>query len=78
MAVCRECGKKVSFMDLNEGRCSDCYFKKAPVSPADMERARAEQREAEEISTVILSTEAAPDLAVAQRLDIVTDRKSVV
>lgn len=67
MPTCKNCGTTVSFFEVVDGRCSKCHFEKqradleAPPSPA-----------LAETTHIILSTEAAPDLRVIERLDIVT------
>lgn len=73
MATCLDCGTTVGFFDTISGRCTSCHFKlrriengeEAPPPDPDAELAPY-------LAAIILSTEAAPDLQVAQRLDIVT------
>lgn len=77
MANCKECGKTVNFLFMAEGRCLDCHDK---VRAAEIEmrtRPAAAAPSAPppapvDLSGIMLSTEAAPDLRVAERLDIVT------
>lgn len=71
MATCKQCGNSVPFYNLNMGGvCSACVFSQKnretstePVPPSVSE---------EDVSHIVLSTEGAPDLRVAERLDIVT------
>jgi len=77
MATCRECGSKVGLFELNEGLCWPCREAiqkrdRAKASEAAAAAAAAAAETDREAAGVILSTEAAPDLKVAERLDIVT------
>lgn len=73
MATCKECGKNYSFFDGGEGRCSACN---TAIREQTQERLEAEARAVAEVeqklASIVLSTEAAPELRVAERLDIVT------
>lgn len=79
MAACIDCRKKIGFLDSVGGRCSDCHFKVVKLTQGDREDASnptgkdtsVEASEAD-LSRIILSTEAAPDLTVAERLDVIT------
>lgn len=71
MAACKSCGKSIGFLESVGGYCSTCHFKN--------QRLMAGGKDATELplsidrsSHIILSTEAAPDLLVALRLDIIT------
>lgn len=71
MAVCNVCGSTVPFYNVVGGVCSSCVHKR------ELAKAEAAPRQAPEISDedlarIVLSTEVASDLKVAQRLDIVT------
>lgn len=77
MAVCSECGKTVPFYNIIGGECSECVYKR---KRRDLEAAEATAASAladasavdAQVMAIILSTEAAPDLPVAERLDIIT------
>ena len=75
--ICRTCGSNVPFYNIIGGECSACVHKAATLSaeraaiPAEAEKARLAE-ESLMLSRIVLSTEAAPDLRVAERLDIVT------
>lgn len=79
MAACSDCGKKIGFLDSVGGRCADCHFKVVRLTKGngvgapipDEADASVEVREAD-LNNIILSTEAAPDLAVSERIDIIT------
>ena len=76
MANCMDCGKSVRFFDTISGRCTDCHFAmrkrergEEPDLPGASEAAEPPEPD---LSAIILSTEAAPDLPVAQRIDVIT------
>lgn len=79
MAVCTDCGNNVGFFDAISGRCSDCHFKMVRLTRGDhyeaaplTEPAPSQETSEAELRKIILSTEAAPDLKVAERLDVIT------
>ncbi len=69
MATCSECRSTVPFYNLVKGVCSTCNYTREKASLAEEANPAATD---ESVSQVMLSTEAAPDLRVAERLDIVT------
>ena len=77
MATCNECRKSVPFYNIIGGVCSECLYKR---KKADLEGAEqvvvidpvAPSISEDDLTAIILSTEAAPDLKVAQRLDIIS------
>lgn len=73
LATCKDCGKSYSLFEGVDGRCPDCS---AASRLRDKNRIDEEARLQEDIerqlAMIVLSTEAAPDLQVAARLDIVT------
>lgn len=71
MATCKECGSTVPFYNVVGGVCSACLQKR--------ERAKADASQVveshigdEDLSHIILSTEASHDLQVAERIDIIS------
>ncbi len=84
MASCSSCGKSISFFSSVGGVCADCHFQTVRLERGDLGAQKDEDQEPDEVpaeepsdpapdlSRIILSTEAAPDLRVAERLDIVT------
>ena len=83
MATCSMCGKTVSRFDLFKGVCDDCHAQKRMQDSArrteeiereELERDAAEARAVEvneRAARMILTTETAHNLAVAERLGIV-------
>lgn len=83
MATCSMCGKSVSRFDLFQGVCDDCHAQKRKQDSArrteeiereKLEREAAEARGAEidrRAARMILTTETAHNLVVAERLGIV-------
>lgn len=70
MPVCKSCGTNVSFFEVIDGRCANCHFEsKRGAQDADVAVAAIDE---ELLSAIILTTEAATDLPVAKRLDIIT------
>lgn len=67
MPTCKDCGNSTSFFEVVDGRCHKCHFDKQRA-----DREAPPPPDLSEVAHIILSTEAAPDLRVAQRLDIVT------
>lgn len=75
MATCKDCGKSMSFIFAVEGRCLECHdkFRLAEIEALQGGAAPVEAEvQTVDLSGIILSTEAAPDLRVAHRLDIVS------
>jgi uncharacterized protein YbjQ (UPF0145 family) len=76
MATCATCGVNTSFFSQIGGLCPKCHFKRLQLERGDggtpMAAAEPEEEAVPEWSGIILSTEAAPDLRVAERLDIIT------
>lgn len=76
MAKCKDCGKSVGFIFAVEGRCLECHDKFRTAEIEALKRAdapiAAEPPPPVDVSHIILSTESAPDLRIAERLDIVT------
>lgn len=77
MAACTDCGKSVRFYDSIGGRCPDCHFamRKREREAEDLAASSAPGQDIAteiDLSHIVLSTEAAPDLKVAERIDIVS------
>lgn len=77
MPVCRDCGTKIPLMGSNEGRCFPCHLENKNREKAVADQAAAmSAAEAAEIDAkaamVVLSTDAATDLKVAQRIDVIS------
>jgi uncharacterized protein YbjQ (UPF0145 family) len=77
MAACTDCGKNVRFYDSIGGRCPDCHFamRKREREAEDLAASSAPDQDIAteiDLSHIVLSTEAAPDLKVAERIDIVS------
>lgn len=73
MPSCKDCGKDISFFEAVGGRCSDCHFKNRRgegLAAAQQEEVMAPSDA--EPASIVLSTEAAPDLRVAERIDVIT------
>ena len=69
MAVCNVCGTTVPFYNVVGGVCSSCVHRR---ERGEAEVAQPPIIDDEDLARIALSTEAAPDLKVAQRLDIIT------
>jgi len=66
MAECIDCGKELGFWEGNHLRqCSDCINKN---DPAVVQQSKEQQA----ISSIILTTETAPNLNITKRIEIVT------
>lgn len=73
MAACVDCGKSVSFFEAVNGRCIPCNVElHRRTKERTEQQAEANAEAVGQAAGVILSTESAPDLAVAERIDIVT------
>ncbi|HBD89566.1 MAG TPA: YbjQ family protein [Gemmobacter sp.] len=77
MANCSACDKKLMSFALADGLCGDCYNQRAndqrDAKLAALAKAKAPQVIREDgASRIMLTTETAHNLPVAQRLDIVT------
>jgi uncharacterized protein YbjQ (UPF0145 family) len=73
MPVCKDCGTNVSFLEVVDGRCSSCHFTlKRGKTAVDSHHSHVAELPEESLARIILSTEAAPDLKVADRLDIIS------
>ncbi|OAN70561.1 hypothetical protein A8B83_13920 [Rhodobacteraceae bacterium EhC02] len=79
MADCKGCGKKLGFLEGNNGFCEPCFL--ASLSPDNRARASEEaakkklasQKDLEDINLVLLTTEAYPQgLVILERIEIVT------
>lgn len=78
MATCIDCGKKLGFINSSGGgRCTDCHVKFVDSTKAerqaerDAKAAAMAMRDAE-VEQVLLTTETAPSLKIARRIEIVT------
>jgi uncharacterized protein YbjQ (UPF0145 family) len=66
MADCIDCGKELGFWEGNHLRqCSDCINKNDPA-------VAQQSKEQQAISSIILTTETAPNLNITKRIEIVT------
>lgn len=77
MAVCTECRKSVPFYNVIGGVCSECLYKRKKADLEGAETAEiitdaAPEVTQEELAAILLSTEAAPDLKIAARIDIIS------
>lgn len=84
MAECQKCGKRLGLMGRQGGLCWDCHAELSAKKhlPYDMVAADAEQKKAAEensseaeraaIDAILLTTETAPNLPIAERIEIVT------
>lgn len=74
MPVCRHCGRSVEFENLTVGLCPLCLGDYQASDGGLQDRSSKPSPAASQVTLehIILSTEAAPDLGVAERLDIVT------
>ena len=69
MAVCNVCGSTVPFYNVVGGVCSDCVHKR---ERATAEAVRETEISEDDLGQILLSTEASPDLQVAERIDIIS------
>ena len=78
MPVCRQCGRAAEFAELTVGLCPACVMEGQPSGSFPVTRKDAATASGARVldplasQKIVLTTEAAPDLRVAQRLDIVT------
>lgn len=77
MAVCSACGREVSRLTLVQGKCGDCfnreyYAREDAKREAQNLKHAAEAETASAAAQIVLTTESAPGLSIARRLDIVT------
>lgn len=77
MAECSHCGVAVNILRLSGGLCPDCSKKALAAEKASRELKQEARAEAEAVArkrsdNIILTTETAHNLPVADRLDIVT------
>ena len=88
MALCKECGKKVSWLDGGSDICNSCHnanfnSKQAEglsvtkaqdiwKSAAHKEADKANEQLSAQINSIALTTETAPDLKITKRIEIVT------
>lgn len=71
MASCKSCGKSIGFLDSVGGYCPACHFNNQRQFVGEIDP--VEQPVPKSVSDyIILSTEAAPDLSVTTRLDIIS------
>ncbi len=79
MADCIDCGKKIGFLNRGDfGRCDVCtnahYVRLRQESKTDALSAQRleEAKVKEQIETILLTTETAPNLTITKRIEIVT------
>jgi|JI7StandDraft_1071085.scaffolds.fasta_scaffold165177_2 uncharacterized protein YbjQ (UPF0145 family)/DNA-directed RNA polymerase subunit RPC12/RpoP len=79
MATCASCGVNVNFFSQTAGLCPRCHFKRLRLERGEIDSPERDEdaplpepEPGPDLSLIILSTEAAPDLQIAERLDIVT------
>lgn len=80
MANCSKCDKKVGYFDLSQGLCSSCLADQITAREKLLSRISTqpdtvaeEQREQDAaITAIILTTESAHDLNIAERLEIIS------
>jgi uncharacterized protein YbjQ (UPF0145 family) len=77
MPACTDCGKNLRFYNSIDGRCPDCHFalrmrELEANAPAASATPGQDATPEIDVSHIVLSTEAAPDLKVAERIDIVS------
>ncbi|QBX36115.1 YbjQ family protein [Paracoccus liaowanqingii] len=84
MAECADCKIQVSYFKQVNGRCADCnnrYFAQRKLEGTHgkdeaaiiaAEQKASDEQDAKAIAAVVLTTEAATDLIVTRRIDIVT------
>ena len=70
MAECKDCGKKIGFMNTIGGKCADCYYS-AEEEEKVVEKVALNDR-LEAIKAITLTTETAPNLKITKRIEIVT------
>lgn len=73
MAVCSSCGKAVGLFGLSEGKCHDCWqIVFAERAQQEVTKVESEASDSNAAARIILTTETAHNLPVAERLDIVS------
>ena len=80
MAQCKDCGQSIGFLTAtgNQGRCDDCYVTWAQSGSKDPSAVQARRKQEEgttelaAIEAALLTTETAPNLPIAERIEIVT------
>lgn len=73
MAKCVRCGARAFRIDLVKGLCDECQIELSSQRAVSVkEQAEAEATERAAIASIIVTTETAHNLPVADRLDIVT------
>lgn len=73
MATCKNCGKKIGFLDGGSGPLCTLCSHKAQLDPEVMEQLEAEVAAKDaEVEAVVLTTETAPNLPIKERIEIVT------
>lgn len=84
MASCKRCQKQLTFVELIAGVCHDCVSadhkaslaarKEQPVTAKSLAAPTTEKQKqtAEAVAGILVTTEAAHNLDVAERLDIIT------
>lgn len=78
MATCNDCGKKLGFMNSSgSGRCTECHIKYFDATKAERQAKVSADAEAiasrdADVDRVLLTTETAPALKIAKRIEIVT------
>jgi uncharacterized protein YbjQ (UPF0145 family) len=81
MAQCKECGKSVSFFNSVGDLCAECHFNQLRALQGSPEPPPPEadnpDHEEPDLSGILLTTETASDLKVAERLGIVTAEVAV-
>jgi len=72
MAECKECGKKMGFLEAYNGLCQDCFVKSLGMSKKDKEAKEVAALELDaEIEAIILTTETVINSPVQKRLKII-------
>ncbi|PKP71878.1 MAG: YbjQ family protein [Alphaproteobacteria bacterium HGW-Alphaproteobacteria-4] len=84
MATCSKCGAKISMFDLDDGMCGTCAEEARSVHMAELamseaqraaqetEQARIAAERAKKRDSIVLTTETAPNLDIAERLAIIS------
>ena len=72
MAECKECGKKMGFLEAYNEFCQDCFVKSLGMSKKDKEAKEVAALELDaEIEAIILTTETVINSPVQKRLKII-------
>lgn len=81
MAECKVCGKKMGFLESNNGMCAECHLDHIRAKSAgnttayELQVQKAQKEDATRrvaIEAVLLTTETAPNLNITKRIEIVT------